>query len=428
MEPVDQFAVVLGLAAVIGCINHVWIKLPPAIGMLLGSLAVSFLIVASDHVLHLHVMGWFRDTLGAADLPDFFLDGVLAFLLFAGSLHVDVAEPSRRKWLILVLATASVIISTLIFGAGMWLAFGLIGAAIPFVWCVLLGAILAPTDAVVIENLMRKIALPPSLRAAIVGESLFNDGAGVVLFLLALGVTQGETFNLGHGQVLIAMLREIGGGAALGFAGGWLAAALMRRIDDDGLLLLISLALVFGSYRIANLLELSGPIAVVCAGLCLASPSPRFGMTAKTRHVLVGFWMLLDQLMNIMLFLLIGLEILDLVIQPAELIPVAFAVPLAVIARAISVAVPMLFVHDAFADKMRNVVVLTWAGFRGGISIALALSLPASPWRGDLLVVTYAVVLFTIVVQGLTMSGLLRKLYGGNKPGELPAAVPSADT
>lgn len=161
MEPVDQFAVVLGLAAVIGCINHVWIKLPPAIGMLLGSLAVSFMIVASDHVLHLHVMGWFRDTLGDADLPDFFLDGVLAFLLFAGSLHVDVAELSRRKWLILVLATASVIISTLIFGAGMWLAFGLIGVAMPFVWCVLLGAILAPTDAVVIENLMRKIPLPP---------------------------------------------------------------------------------------------------------------------------------------------------------------------------------------------------------------------------------------------------------------------------
>jgi CPA1 family monovalent cation:H+ antiporter len=186
---------------------------------------------------------------------------------------------------------------------------------------------------------------------------------------------------------------------------------------------------VFGSYRIANLLELSGPIAVVCAGLCLASPSPRLGMTARTRHVLVGFWKLLDQLMNIMLFLLIGLEILGLIIQPAELIPLAFAVPLAVIARAVSVAVPMLFAPDPPIDKVRNVAVLTWAGLRGGISIALALSLPASPWRGDLLVVTYAVVLFTIVVQGLTMSGLLQALYGDKKPAELPTpgAAPSAD-
>ena len=430
LQPVDLLAIALALAALIGCINYLWVKLPPAIGMLLGSLVLSLIIVSSDRLFHLHVMTGLRATLDSAHFPRVFLNAVLALLLFAGSLHVDIAELNRRRGMILLLATASVLIATTIFGAGMWLAFSVIGMAVPLIWCVLLGAILAPTDAVVVATLLRQVGLPPSLRAAIVGESLFNDGAGVVLFLLALGVTQGETFHIGHGQILIAMLREIGGGAALGFAGGWLAAVLMRRIDDDGLLLLISLALVFGSYRIANLLELSGPIAVVCAGLCLASPSPRFGMTAKTRHVLVGFWKLLDQLMNIMLFLLIGLEILGLVIQPAELIPLAFAVPLAVIARAVSVAVPMLFAPDPPIDKVRNVAVLTWAGLRGGISIALALSLPASPWRGDLLVVTYAVVLFTIVVQGLTMSGFLQALYGDKKPAELPTptVAPGADT
>jgi monovalent cation:H+ antiporter, CPA1 family len=361
------------------------------------------------------VMSWFRGTLDAAHLPRVFLNAVLALLLFAGSLHVDVAELNRRRWIILLLATASVILSTVIFAGGMWLMFGLIGAAVPFAWCTVLGAVLAPTDAVVIENLLRQVTLPTGLRAAIVGESLFNDGAGVVLFLLALGVTEGDTLVLGHGEVIVALLREIVGGAVLGIAAGWLASVLLLRVADGGLQLLISLTLVIGIYRVANLAELSGPIAVVSAGLLLASPSPRLGMTPDTRAVLVGFWSLLDQLMNTLLFLLVGLQILGLVIRPIELVPVAFAVPLAVLSRMASVALPLLLSSQDLRDKTREVAVLTWAGLRGGISIALALTLPASPWRADLLVVTYAVVVFTIVVQGLTMPRFLRAVYGAKE-------------
>jgi monovalent cation:H+ antiporter, CPA1 family len=416
MEPIDQFAVVLGLAVLIGCVNHVWVKLPPAIGMLLGALAVSLLIVASDHMLHLHVMGWFRETLGEADLPHFFLDGVLAFLLFAGSLHVDLAELNRRKWLILILATASVIISTMIFGAGMWLAFGLIGVTIPLVWCVLLGAILAPTDAVVVENLLRKVRLPAGLRAAIVGESLFNDGAGVVLFLLALGVTQGDVIHFGHGQVLLALLREIIGGVLVGLAAGLLAARLLRSVHDQGLQLLISLALVLGSYRIALVFDVSGPIAVVAAGLCIGSPSHGFGTNPDMRANLLGFWSPLNQLLNTMLFLFMGLHILGLTITPGALLPVVFAVPLAIASRFVSVVVPIAFMRESIREKARAATVLTWAGLRGGISIALALTLPVSPWRADLLVVTYAVVVFTIVVQGLSFADVLRATYGDEKP------------
>jgi CPA1 family monovalent cation:H+ antiporter len=411
MEPADLVAIVLVLAASIGCINHLWIRLPPAIGMLGGALLASLLIVSSDRVLHLHVMSWFRETLDAANLSRVFLDGVLALLLFAGSLHVDLTELNRRRWIILLLATASVILSTLIFGAGMWAMFALVGTAVPLAWCFVLGAILAPTDAVVVETLLREAHLPAGLRAAIVGESLFNDGAGVVLFLIALRVTQGETVSIGHGQILAALAREIAGGAALGLATGWLAARLIRLIKDEGLQLMISLALVLGCYRVATLSDFSGPISVVVAGLCVGSLLPRLASDAGTRSPLVGFWGLLDQFLNTMLFLLIGLQILGLTARPVELLQVAFAIPLAILSRMISVAIPWGLTRAPLRDKARDVAVLTWTGPRGGISVALALTLPASSWRADLLVVSYTVVVFTIAVQGLTMQPFLHAMY-----------------
>jgi len=415
IEPADLLATLFVLAALIGCVNYLFIGLQPAIGMLLGSLLLSLVIAVSDHVFHLHILGWFRGTLDAAELPQFFLDGVLALLLYAGSLHVDLAELNRRRWMILLLATASVIISMAVFGTGMWLMFAAVGVAVPLAWCLVLGAILAPTDAVVVENLLHRVNLPKTLRAAIVGESLFNDGAGVVLFLLALGVTQGDTIVLGHGKIIALLAREIGGGAVLGFIGGWLAALLIRRVNDGGLQLLVSVALVMGCYRLANVFELSGPIAVVSAGLCMASPSRRFGMDYGSRTVVIGLWSLLDRLVNAMLFLLIGLQILGFVIQPIALIPIAFAIPLAVISRMASVAIPIALAGVGLRETVRDTAVLTWAGLRGGISIALALTLPPSPWRTDLLVVTYAVVVFTIVAQGLTISPLLRAVCGATK-------------
>lgn len=413
IEPIDLFVIVLGLAVLVGCINHLWIGLPPTIGMLLGSLFISLLIVSSDHVFHLHIMRWFRATFDSAHLPNVFLDGVLALLLFAGSLHADVLELSRRRWTILFLATASVILSTLVFGAGLWAISNLIGASVPLAWCFVLGAILAPTDAVSVENLLREVPLSVELRAAIVGESLFNDGAGVVLFLLALGVTQGETVALGHGTVMLALLREIVGGAGLGFVAGWVAALLIRRVRDEGLQLLISLALALGCYRLAIALDLSGPISVVTAGLCMASRSPRLGMGDTARIALAGFWSLLDQVLNTILFLLIGLQLLGLYINTIGLS--AFAIPLAVFSRFISVAAPLCMTREPLSNKGRDIAVLTWAGLRGGISVALALTLPVTPWRGDLLMATYTVVIFTIVVQGLTISRFLRAVYRSEK-------------
>jgi monovalent cation:H+ antiporter, CPA1 family len=427
MQAADIIAIVLVLGAVIGCLNSLYLRLPPAIGVLLGSLFLSALIVSSDRLFDLHATGWFRSTLDSANLPHLFLDGTLALLLFAGSVHVDFAALNRRRWMIALLATASVMISTVVFGFGMWAIFRLVGADVPLAWCLVLGAVLAPTDAIVVEKLLQRVNLPAGLRAAIVGESLFNDGAAVVLFLIALRVTHGETIEIGHGHIALALAREILGGVGIGIGFAWIAVQAIRAVKDDGLRLLIELALALASYRVANVADLSGPIAVVTAGMWLGNALQRLTPGGDIRPALVAFWTLLDQLLNTMLFLLIGFQVLGLTFQVSQLLQVALAVPLAIVARMVSVALPLGFTHDSLRVKSREVAVLTWAGLRGGISVALALTLPASPWRDDLLVVCYAVVLFTIVVQGLSMPAFLRKVYGATPAEPAPASRAHAE-
>ncbi len=427
MQAADIIAIVLVLGAVIGCLNSLYFRLPPAIGVLLGSLVLSALIVSSDRLFELHVLGWFRSTLDSANLPHLFLDGTLALLLFAGSLHVDFSALNKRRWMIVLLATASVMISTAVFGFGMRAIFWLVGADVPLAWCLVLGAVLAPTDPIVVEKLLQRVNLPAGLRAAIVGESLFNDGAAVVLFLIALRVTHGETIVIGEGHIAVALAREILGGAGIGIGFGLIAVRAIRAVKDDGVRLLISLALALGCYRMANVADLSGPIAVVTAGMCLGNLLLPLTSSGGARPALVDFWTLLDQLLNTMLFLLIGLQVLGLTFQISHLLQVALAVPLAIVARMVSVALPLAFTRDSLRVKSREVAVLTWAGLRGGISVALALTLPASPWRDDLLVICYAVVLFTIVVQGLSLPAFLRKFYGATPAEPIPATQAHAE-
>jgi CPA1 family monovalent cation:H+ antiporter len=412
MQAADIIAIVLVLGAVIGCLNSLYFRLPPAIGVLLGSLALSALIVTSDRLFSLHVLGWFRSTLNSANLPHVFLDGTLALLLFAASLHVDFAALHKRRWMIVLLATASVIVSTVVFGFGMFAIFWLVGVHVPLAWCLVLGAVLAPTDAIVVEQLLRRLNMPERLRAAIVGESLFNDGAAVVLFLVALRVTHGEPIVIGEGHVAVMLVREIVGGAGIGVAFGWIAVRAIRAVKDDGLRLLIELALALSSYRVAHITDLSGPIAVVTAGMWLATALQRSTPGGDIRPALVAFWNLLDQLLNTMLFLLLGFQVLGLTFQFSHLLQVALAIPLAIVARMVSVAMPLGFMRGSLRAKTHETAVLTWAGLRGGISVALALTLPDTPWREDLLVVCYAVVVFTIVVQGLTLPRFLRRIYG----------------
>ena len=331
MQAADIIAIVLVLGALIGCVNSLYFRLPPAIGVLLGSLVLSALIVSADRLFSLHVLGWFRSTLNSANLPHLFLDGTLALLLFAGSLHVDFAALHKRRWMIVLLATASVIVSTVVFGFGMKAIFWLVGVNVPLAWCLVLGAVLAPTDAIVVATLLRRVNLPENLRAAIVGESLFNDGAAVVLFLVALRVTHGEPIVVGEGHIAVMLVREIVGGAGIGIVFAWIAVQAIRTVKDDGLRLLIELALALATYRVANVADMSGPIAVVTAGMWLGNALQRLTPGGDIRPALVAFWSLLDQLLNTMLFLLIGFQVLGLTFQISHLLQVVLAIPLAVL-------------------------------------------------------------------------------------------------
>jgi CPA1 family monovalent cation:H+ antiporter len=412
-SPADLVTILLGLAAVVATINHRFVRMPRAIALLLGSLAISGLIGAIDPFVTADLSGWALGLLNAAALPQVLLNLVLGLMLFAASLHVDLTELQRQKWIVLGLATAGVIISTMVFGAGIWLLFRLAGTPVPLAWCMVLGALLAPTDAVVVDALLRRAPLPSALKVAISGESLFNDGVGVVMFNIMLGLAEGEHGLIGHGRVAMALTIGGVGGGLLGCATGFIASRMMRWADDLGLWLMISFTLVTGTYRIAGIIGVSGPTAVVACGLMLRSLAPRDAIRGLLIGEMTTFWSVIEDLLNAMLFVLIGFEVLAISFAREVLLPVLSSLPLALLSRFAGVILPLLVRRVDSRRQWRGMAMLTWAGLHGGVSIALALTLPLNPYRGILLVVCYAVVVLSMLVQALTMPMVIRWLYGG---------------
>ncbi len=406
---VDLIALLLVLSAAAGWLNHRFVHLPHSIGLLVMGLLASLLIAGTAALLpEAPMLKPLTQAVQQVDFSKVVMDGMLAFLLFAGAFNLDVAALRDRAWPVAALAIVGTLVSTALVGGAFWYAAGVLGHPVSLQWALVFGALISPTDPVAVLSMLKGVKLPGTIEIELQGESLFNDGVGVVLFVLLVGLATGlgdEAISLGG--VAMTVLHEVGGGLALGLATGWIAYRSMRAIDDFAIETLITLALVAGTYALAHRLGASGPLAVVAAGLFVGHRAPHDAMTDTTKRYVSTLWTLIDEILNSVLFLLIGLEVLVLRFDPDTLWLAAVAVPIVLVGRLAAVSAPLVFPFSKRLS-MRNVPFLTWAGIRGGISVALALSLPDDPAKPLILAATYAVVLFSLLVQGSTIGKVAR--------------------
>ena len=401
-------AILLTASAVFSYINYRLLRLPTTIGIMLIALVFSLLLNLLGP-LGIEIEHEVQVMLDSIAFDDTLLHGMLSFLLFAGALHVDLSELSRQRGVIITLATAGVVGATFIIGGLSWYAFGLAGLDIPFIYCLLFGALISPTDPIAVLGILKQSNAPKSLEAKITGESLFNDGMAVVVFLVLLRFATGDP-ETSAADVLVLFSQEAIGGILFGLGTGGITYWMLKSVDNYQVEVLLTLALVTGGYALAEVLHLSAPIAIVCAGLLIGNHGRTLAMSEKTRGHLDTFWELIDEVLNAVLFVLIGLEVLTLVLLREYLLAGLMAIPIVLLARFITVGIPITVMRRFRNFTPKAIQILTWGGLRGGISVALALSLPASEMRDALVVITYAVVIFSILVQGLTIGPLIRSI------------------
>jgi CPA1 family monovalent cation:H+ antiporter len=406
MRLFDILSVLIGLSAVFSWLNHRYLRLPTAIGLMLIALILSLLLL-----LPLPFLGGFERHVGVMlaqfDFENTLLHGMLSFLLFAGALHVNLYDLAEQKWAIAILATASVVGATFLIGGGAYLLFGALGLKIPLIYCLLFGALISPTDPIAVLGILKSAGAPKTLETKIAGESLFNDGVAVVVFLVLLGFAEGGE-AVSPGAVLELFVYEAVGGLGFGLLAGGLAYAMLKRVDNYSVEVLITLALAMGGYALAEHVHVSAPISVVVSGLLIGNHGRATAMSDPTIEHLDTFWELVDEILNAVLFVLIGLEVLVIALIGQLLLAGLLAIPLVLAARLVSVGLPIGIMRRFRGFSPGVVSILTWGGLRGGISVALALSLPLGAYRDTLVTVTYVVVVFSILVQGLTLGMLVR--------------------
>ncbi len=407
MSAFHLIASLVTVAAFLAWANYRFIHLPMTIGLMVLSLACSVLIVAAGHFGFAPIAD-LSLIIRAIDFDETVLDGMLGALLFAGALHLDLGRLIAHRGLVLALATGSVLLTTLIVGVVGHQLFAMIGLAIPLPWMLVFGALIAPTDPIAVGAILRRVGVPKELETVITGESLFNDGVGVVLFILLVELLGGEAITAAVVAKLVAV--EVLGGLLYGALVGYIVYRMLRAVDNYQVEILLTLAVVTGGYALAHSLHVSGPLAMVVAGLLIGNRGREFAMSETTRHRLDQFWELIDEFLNAVLFVLMGLEVVILDMEPGVPWAAAIAIPLVLLARLVSVAGPVAFFPSGRRLPRGAAVVLTWSGLRGGISVALALSLPESPFRDKLIMITYIIVCFSIIVQGLSVGRVTSRI------------------
>ncbi|AWN21871.1 sodium:proton antiporter [Deinococcus irradiatisoli] len=410
------FAVLLSVTAALAYLNERFFHFPTTVGVALSGAIAGVLLVLVDALALPGVGHYARLMLKTLNFTDFVLNGILSLLLFAGALSLDAAQMLRQRVTILTLAVFGTLISTVLVGLGAYLVFGAVGLAVPLIGALLFGALISPTDPVAVLDLLKRAKVPPRIETLIAGESLFNDGVGVVVFLVLAELAAGGG---GHGVgsdalgALALFAREALGGVLLGGVLGLLGLYLTRTIVNAAVEVLLTLALVIGGYVLALSLHVSGPLAMVVFGLIISANKDRI-FTEDTREQVMNFWETVDQVLNILLFAFIGLDVLLNPSSGPQFVAGAILIAVALAARYISVALPFLLVRRRDSYGPYTVRLLTWGGLRGGIAISLVLGLPPSSYRVDLITATYLIVLFTIAVQGLTIMPLVNKAAQGS--------------
>jgi CPA1 family monovalent cation:H+ antiporter len=402
-------AITIVLAAVFAYVNHRLIKWPPTIGIMVISLGSSMLVAIfgtffpsfSSRVLQLA---------SSIDFRNILMNFMLSLLLFAGAIHIDAHELKKEKWPILALSTFGTLISTAIVGLLTFLLFRLFYLPIPFVHCLLFGALISPTDPIAVLAILKRSNIPASLELKISGESLFNDGVAVVIFVTLMETAQSGASSIDLFSIGRLFLREAAGGLVFGAILGYIGYFALRPIDDYKIEVLTTLAIVMGGYFLAGKLHVSGPLAMVVAGLITGNKVKQEAMSKISRDYLGKFWELVDEILNALLFLLIGLVMLIVKINPSLILIGLITILVVLLARWLSVYVPVSLLKFKITFERNAIAILTWGGLRGGLSVALALSLTDTMHRDEFVLMTYLVVVFSILVQGLSIGRVTKRL------------------